>query len=87
MTSPDDLERIPYTELSVADLSELYDDLERYMHVVGDLGETITGLIRQIAHARRLHQENCPVAQSMVRGNAWRCSLCDALAAPGQEAT
>lgn len=74
-----DTERIPFHELTEEDLEDVYDDLDRYEEVVGDMNETVIGLIRQLARARQLHQTNCLVAKRMV-SNSYPCAMCEALA-------
>lgn len=43
------------------------------------LSETVGALTRQLAHARRLHEENCPVVRLNLT-KSFTCSLCTALA-------
>ncbi|KND45360.1 hypothetical protein [Streptomyces stelliscabiei] len=39
----------------------------------------------QLAEARRLHAQTCPLAQGQLRPPAFTCSMCDALTAPALE--
>ena len=77
----DDEERIAFDELTEEQLEEIYNDLDRYEEVVGDMNETVVSLIRQLAHARYLHETNCPVAQRMVP-SSYPCAMCRALTDP-----
>ncbi|MBK3630309.1 hypothetical protein JHN59_37050 [Streptomyces sp. MBT49] len=51
-TGVDREHRIPLADLTESDLQQLYDDLDRYTEVVGELNETITGQARELASLR-----------------------------------
>ncbi|WP_019060005.1 hypothetical protein [Streptomyces prunicolor] len=49
--NPDHEDRIPLADLTVEDLEQLYDDLDRYAEVVGELNETNTEYARRAGRA------------------------------------
>lgn len=77
----DDDDRVAFDDLTEEQLDGIYDELDQYEEVLGDVNETVISLIRQLAHARYLHETNCPVAQRMVP-SSYPCAMCKALTDP-----
>lgn len=57
---PDRVDRIKLDDLTSADLDELYDDLDRYAEVVGELNEANTTMARDLAELRQVARGYCP---------------------------
>jgi len=58
--NPDREDRIPLDELTSDDLEQLYDDLDRYQEVVGELNAANTTMARDLAALREVARGYCP---------------------------